>query len=233
MNRGYMGLLVSIVLVIVTHVSFKLCDEDRCKAVAPASTLHAQVMNFLGGYLFCADCLFAPQSRIVWWLWTSGKIAYSSAMLLVLEVQSHVHKWTIMGIILDALRDSYVISYFPYIVLKVLLCCVYMAYISCTLIEGMNFCAKLSRAALNTALPVVQRGRRNWQMIARIVIVVVLFYCYAAFLRYNWPLPGNAVHQQDLTVSKDSGITKAMKVAVGTGVTTAVGYGLLWLVTQE
>ena len=73
-------------------------------------------------------------------------------------------------------------------------------------------------------------------MIARMVILVFLLYCYAAFLRYNWPLPGNAVHQRDVETSKDSGvvqITKVINVAVGTGVTSAVGYGLLWLVTQE
>jgi hypothetical protein len=253
MNKWYVALLVSFVLVIVTQLSFQLCYDDNCPSLAPAKdvpfwdniswdqqsvpTLHGQVMttakNLALNYVFCANCFFAPQSRIVWWLWTSGKLAYSSAMLLLLEVQAHVHKWTIMGIILDALRDSYVISYFPYIVLKVLLFCVYMAYISSTLYEGMNFCVNAGRAALNTAIPVLERARRNWQMIARIVILVVCLYCYTAFLSYNWP--DDAVHQRDLSVSKDSGvvqITKAMKVAVGTGVTSAVGYGFLWLVTQ-
>jgi hypothetical protein len=249
----YVALLVSIVLVIVTHLSFQLCYEDNCPSLAPAKevplwdniwdhqsvpTLHGQVMtttkNVLLNYIFCANCFFAPQSRIVWWLWKSGEVAYSTAMLVLLELQSHVHKWKIIDIILDGLNESDVISFLPYIVLKVLGYCVLIAAAAGTVCQSATVCVNAGRAALNTAMPVVERARRNWQMIARIVIVVVCLYCYTAFLSHNWP--DDAVHQQDRSVSKDSGvvqITKAMKVAVGTCVTSAVGYGLLWLVTQE
>jgi len=253
MNNWYVALLVLIVLVIVTHVTFQLCVDDNCPSLAPAKevpfwdniswdqqsvpTLHGQVMttakNLALNYVFCANCFFAPQSQLVWWLWKSAQVAYSSAMLVFLELQAHVHKWKIINIILDGLNESDVISFVPYIVLKVFGFCVLMATACGTVCESATVCVNAGRAALNTALPVFEKARRNWQMIARIVILVVCLYCYTAFLRYNWP--DDAVHQQDLSVSKDSGvvqITKAMKVAVVTGVTSAVGYGLLLLVTQ-
>ena len=252
MNKCYAALLVSIVLVIVTHVSFQLCHEDNCPSLDPAKevplwdniwhqqsvpSLHGQVMtttkNFLLSYVFCANCFFAPQSQLVWWLWKSAQVAYASAMLVFLELQAHVHKWKIIDIILDGLNESDVLSFLPYIVLKVLGYCVLMAAVCGTVSESTTVCVNAGRAAVNTAIPVFKQARRNWKMIARMVILVFLLYCYAAFLRYHWPLPGNAVHQRDVETSGVVQITKAITVAVGTCVTSAVGYGLLWLVTQE
>ncbi len=251
MNNWYVALLVLIVLVIVTHVTFQLCVDDNCPSLAPAKevpfwdniswdqqsvpTLHGQVMttakNLALNYVFCANCFFAPQSQLVWWLWKSAQVAYSSAMLVFLELQAHVHKCKIINIILDGLNESDVISFVPYIVLKVFVYCVLMATACGTVCESATVCVNAGRAALNTAIPVFERARRNWQMIARIVILVVCLYSYTAFLSYNFP--DDAVHQGDVETS--SGvvqITKVINVAVGTGVTTAVGYGLMWLVTQ-
>jgi hypothetical protein len=225
MKKWYVGLPVVMILAIITYYSV---------SNKPVIPLQGQVTTagFWQQFLTCPHCVLATQGKAVLVLWNLSKLGHSGLMLAWHNVQAQFFQLAIINTSLDLINQLNILTDFTTTMLKVFFGIAFFLS-SCSHI--LTCCTTLTRFYVRLCC--------NWKIIAFRVFVLCYFIAWFGGCAYFYA-PGehkpalpveNEDLTKDLTTSKDSGVVqiiKVMQVAVGTAVTSAVGYGLLWLVTQ-